>query len=305
MNVLYSSDDNYAQHLGASLYSLLSHNLSCGEISIYIIDNAISPSNRQKLQQISDCFPNSKIIWIDFQNWIERLKLNMPWKISISAYGRLFVGSMLPESVGRVLYLDSDTVINSALDQLWETDLSGFVLGAVQDSVGREAKQSVGLDLHDRYVNSGVLLIDLDRWRELGIEQKCMEFIADRSGSVVHHDQGVINGVLHHQIKILPIENNVMTIHYMLSTGKIQKYFGDLAEFYEEESVVRAKENPVVLHYTPSFTCHPWEKGCKHPYTGLYWESLKNTPWKNARANRNPGKWYVRLYEWRFRTFPL
>lgn len=26
MNVLYSSDDNYAQHMGVSIYSLLRHN---------------------------------------------------------------------------------------------------------------------------------------------------------------------------------------------------------------------------------------------------------------------------------------
>ena len=39
MNVLYSSDDNYAQHMGVSIYSLLRHNAEFENIRLYVIDN--------------------------------------------------------------------------------------------------------------------------------------------------------------------------------------------------------------------------------------------------------------------------
>ena len=50
MHIVYSSDDNYAQHLGASIYSLLMHN-SDAKIVIYVIDNGISCESKEKLQK--------------------------------------------------------------------------------------------------------------------------------------------------------------------------------------------------------------------------------------------------------------
>ena len=60
MNIVYSSDNNYAQHLGASIYSLLSHNSDI-EIVIYVIDNGISKDNKEYLHHnnIHIIFPYS------------------------------------------------------------------------------------------------------------------------------------------------------------------------------------------------------------------------------------------------------
>ena len=59
MHIVYSSDDNYAQHMGASVYSLLSHNAGSA-IVIYVIDNGISSDSKGKLQQIINQFPLSR-----------------------------------------------------------------------------------------------------------------------------------------------------------------------------------------------------------------------------------------------------
>ena len=54
MNVLFSSDDKYAQHLGVAIYSLLEHNTAFNKITIYIVDNDISDINKQKLNKTAD-----------------------------------------------------------------------------------------------------------------------------------------------------------------------------------------------------------------------------------------------------------
>ena len=59
MNVLYSSDDNYAQHMGVSIYSLLRHNAEFENIRLYVIDNDISPENRDKLREMVSRFSNA------------------------------------------------------------------------------------------------------------------------------------------------------------------------------------------------------------------------------------------------------
>ena len=93
LEVIFSSDDNYARHLGAALYSLLAHNREFGHINVYVIDNEIRPENRAKLEETAAAFPNASLIFIDFAPWRDNLRLNLAWPISLSSYARLFVGS--------------------------------------------------------------------------------------------------------------------------------------------------------------------------------------------------------------------
>ena len=196
MNVLYSSDDNYAQHMGVSIYSLLRHNAEFENIRLYVIDNDISPENRDKLREMVSRFSNAEIMFLPFLEWKEKLRLNMSWDISISSYARLFVGEMLPETVDRVLYADCDMIVCEPLRELWNTPLDGKVLAAVQDSISADTKAAVGLQAGMRYFNAGLLLIDLAEWRARKMGERCMSFIDGHGGNVVHHDQGVLNGVL-------------------------------------------------------------------------------------------------------------
>lgn len=305
MNILFSSDDYYAQHMGVAIYSLLSHNMSADEICIYVIDNEISTGNKDKLELIIKQFPNSQIIFIPFKKWKDSLTLNMAWNISISSYGRLFVGSMLPVEVCRVIYLDCDMVVRSSLEKLWNTDMSECALAAVQDDVTDGIKVAVTLSPGEQYFNAGMLLIDLEKWREEEIEDKCMNFIKERGGRVIHHDQGVLNGVFRNKWYRLPLEDNLMTIHYVFNRKQILKYFGEHSEFYSDVEITSAKQNPVILHYTPSFTSRPWVKGCNHPLRYLYWDILAKTPWAGAKPQKDNTRWYLKIINWKYRNLPF
>ncbi len=305
LRVIYSSDDNYAQHLGASVYSLLAHNRDFERVKVYIIENNISPGNKEKLISVADGFHNASMSFISFDRWRDSLKLDMPWHISVSAYARLFVSDMLSESIDRILYLDCDMIIASSLKKLWETELLDCLIGAVQDAVPDSVKLAVGLSAEDKYFNSGMLLIDLEKWRSENIQDKITAFLDEKKGRVIHHDQGVLNGVLKGRVKFVPLRYNLMTIHYILDLKHINKYFKNHAGFYGIEEIEKAKTEPAILHYTPSFTCRPWVKGCKHPFKSLYWQALSKTPWNGAKTERNTAKLKVRLVDFRYRNFPF
>ena len=302
LNVLFSSDNHYAQHLGAAMQSLLENNPDFTVIRIYVIDNEISDLSKEKLCSIASKYSNAAIFWISFEKWKSQLQLNMTWSISISSYARLFVAEMIPDDIDRVLYLDCDMIVCDSLQNLWDTDLRGCVLGAVQDSIGDSTKNAVGLLPDDQYFNAGMLLIDLAKWRNLSIGTKCFQYIEEKNGSVVHHDQGVLNGVLRNQWFRLPLCDNLMTIHFIFNRRRVIDYFGEHAEFYSEDEIMDAKEHPVILHYTPSFTSRPWCRDCKHPRKSLYWENLVQTPWKGTRPEKSKEKWYVKLINWRYRN---
>lgn len=302
LNVLFSSDNNYAQHLGVAMQSLLENNQDFTAVRIYVIDNEISALSKKKFCSIASKYSNAAIFWIPFEKWKTKLQLNMTWRISISSYARLFVAEMIPDEIDRILYLDCDMIVCDSLQNLWNTELKGCILGAVQDSIGDSTKNAVGLLPDDQYFNSGMLLIDLAKWRNLSIGTKCFQYIEEKNGSVIHHDQGVLNGVLRNQWFRLPLCDNLMTIHFIFNRRRVIDYFGEHAEFYSEDEIMDAKEHPVILHYTPSFTSRPWCRDCKHPRKSLYWENLVQTPWKGTRPEKSKEKWYVKLINWRYRN---
>ena len=305
MNILFSSDDNYARHMGVAIYSLLSHNTKVSKIRLFIVDNNISSENISKISQVISTFDNAELTFIPFEKWAENLHINMAWPISLSSYARLFVGEMLPGDIERLLYLDSDMLVCEDLSNLWNTELGDKMIGAIQDQVNGNAKTSIGLNLSDDYFNAGLLLFNLKKWRNEGMGEKCLNFIASYGGQVIHHDQGTLNGLLKDLWLRLPLKYNVMTIHYIMSQSKIKRYFRDKSSFYDLEEIEDAKLRPSILHFTPSFTSHPWELNCKHPKRDLYKCTQNETPWANYPLEDAKSPWYVKLINCYYRNFPI
>ena len=303
ITIVYSSDDNYILHAAASIVSLIENNETLGKINVYFIENNVSQKNKNKFENLMDTYKQLSIKWIDFSEWMQKLNLNMKWKISISAYARLFVAEMLDNNIDKVLYLDCDIIVNQSIEKLMDIDITNYYIGAVQDAVNDETKNSVGVQSGRPYYNSGMLLINLKKWREDNISETFLKFIEEHQGNVIHHDQGVINGVLKNKIYKLPLQYNVMTIHYIFNRKQIMKYYRESTEFYSEQEIKSAKNKPIILHYTPSFTVRPWIQGCKHPRRQLYWVNLNKTPWKNVEKQQNQEKWYIRIINYLYRNF--
>lgn len=89
--------------------------------------------------------------------------------------------------------------------------MAGYCVAGVQDNPALYALEAIGMDENDRYINSGVLLINLKQWRAERIEEKIIKMIQAHNGFVLHHDQGIINGVCKGKIKILPPKFNTMS----------------------------------------------------------------------------------------------
>ena len=305
MNVLFSSDNNYAQHLGVAIYSLLCNNHDESQVVVYVVDNDIQPENIFRLKEVVSVFTNASIEFIPFAKWKDSLHLNLGWPISLSSYARLFVASMLPMYVDKVIYLDCDMIITASLHELWNYNLGDNIIAAVQDAVSDRIKNAVGLRSEDLYFNAGMLLIDLKSWRAKQYEKKCIDFISNHNGQVTHHDQGVLNGVFRNVWTRLPIKYNVMTIHYFFNLRQINKYFENHSDFYSKDEIEEAKKTPAILHFTPSFTTRPWVKSCKHPKKQYYWQMLSNTPWLESVPEKDLSSIAVRFINWRYRKLPF
>ncbi|QGQ47220.1 glycosyltransferase family 8 protein [Metabacillus sediminilitoris] len=280
LNVVYSSDNNYAQHVGVSMTSLFENNDDFNNIDVYLIENNISLENKNNLKLICKNYKRT-IKFINFKEFSNKPKLNIGNSISISSYARLFLSSMLDDDINKVIYLDCDSIINSSLKDLWDLDLSKYFVAGVCDTVSDETKLKINMELYSPYLNAGMLLINLQKWREERVEEKFIKFIDSYKGQVFHHDQGTINGVLNNKFLILHPKYNSMSTYFSMSRKEIMQYYG-LKDYYSEEELKEAINYPVFIHYTPAFVNRPWIKGCKHPLASLYKKYLGLTPWEET-----------------------
>lgn len=122
--------------------------------------------------------------------------------LSPAMYLRLLVPGALPPEVERVLYLDCDTMCTNSLAPLFELDMGGVPLGAVRDPFNRRLLDMGGIpglatydhmDPYALYFNSGVLLIDVARWKECEVTETALAYLARHAHESRYPDQDALN----------------------------------------------------------------------------------------------------------------
>ena len=281
LNVLYASDNNFSPYLGVSLFSLLKHNtVDFKEINVYVLAKNISNDNKNKLNEIYNQFDNSKLIFIEDKEISEIVGKKVYATRASSSFSRLFAASFLDESINKVLYLDADSLISGSFKELWEKDISDYYVAGVLDIGPDYVKTSVGLDNDVKYINAGVLLINLDKWREEDIESKFIKFLEDYEMNVYNNDQGIINGVLSDKILIVDPKFNLMSPFLEIDYDDVIRWNG-LKNHYNKETIENALKNPVFLHFSAFMKGRPWFKGFNHPCSELYLGYANQTPFKD------------------------
>ena len=188
MNILYSSDENYAKYAMVSIASLLENNCDTDEIIIYFIADSLNIETMNKLNEIVNFF-HRKIIFIDASD----IDISFIRKTDFSpaGYYRLLVSELL--AVDKVLYIDSDTIIRKCLEELWTIDIKNYLVAGVKDTLEDFMAEGVGLDDNSSYINSGVMLLNFEMMRKINFNKRVAECFNRFDGYVPHHDQGVIN----------------------------------------------------------------------------------------------------------------
>lgn len=280
INVLYASDNNFSAVLGTALYSLFEHNKD-NEIQVYVISQQITQENKTRLRQVGTEF--CRAVTIIEQPDLESIlgKSIDVQRYSLSMFSRLIADSLLPDEVERVLYLDCDTIIQGNILPLWSTDLHGNTIGAVDDMRTFRYCRNLGMKRTSHYINSGVLLIDIKKYRELKWQKRMLDAIAKYDTYLEFPDNDLICKLMQDEIQLLPPRYNVISSMYMGDYNKCMKMRHPYL-YYTKSEFDEAKANPVVIHYTTcfAFVGRPWLQGCTHPRKEVFEECFKKTPWK-------------------------
>lgn len=193
------------------------------------------------------------------------------WRYSREAWYRVLLPELLPE-VARVLYLDADTLVLRALDTLWATALGGHTAGAVANPLypfmDTGFMHALGLNGPGTYFNSGMLLLDLDRWRAQNLTSALHEFVASHGAAQQWPDQNTLNAVLRGRWLSLAPEWNAQNVYFDLKNAQLP---------CTSEQAHRARSDPAIVHFVAPYK--PWDYLCKHRYRDNYFAHLAATPW--------------------------
>ena len=279
LNVVYASDEKFAEILAVSLESLMQTNPN---VTIYVLNNGMSQASVNKIRNQAKKYA-CDIQFMPLKELEEYAgrELSCQGKISKTAYFRLFMTEIVPNDVDNLLYLDCDTMVLNSLDELACFQLKG-ACGAVAEPTAKLMKKKISLKKDDIYFNSGVLLVNLKKWREENITQKFVDYMEKKNGKISFEDQGVINHVLRGQIDILPFKFNVTTQFFDFGFDGFSRMKKDIV-IYGEDEVNKGMRNPSIVHFTNSFASErPWVIGSYHKYTDRWRKYKVQTDWKDS-----------------------
>ena len=96
-----------------------------------------------------------------------------------------FISSLLPETVKKAIYLDCDLVVCKDLQSLWETDVKDLAVAMAPDLWYQDkgTLSRLGID-NGKYLNAGVIVMNLDYWRKNDVRNNLLSFIAEKGNEL-------------------------------------------------------------------------------------------------------------------------
>jgi lipopolysaccharide biosynthesis glycosyltransferase len=289
MDIVTCSDNRYILPTGVMMYSLCKNNPDTDIVFHVIVDDSVSPEQKADLEENIQAFSNSIICFytVDETALSAFPSLNNRADITKATYYRLLLTEILPDTVQKVLYLDGDIIVRKSLTLLWNVDLTGYALAAVTDSMSGKIEyyNRLKYPAERGYFNAGVLLINLDYWRQHAVLSTFNDFIEKRADDIVAHDQDVLNCVFCDQKLTLPIK-------YDLVSGYIWKK-REFDYWKVEQELLEALKDPVIVHFAAKDK--PWNSYQRkpHPFSSTWNLYQDQTKWRGVKTDYRP--WKLRL----------
>ncbi len=265
--------------LAVSLYSTIKWLAAPACTTIHLIDGGFTEKSRHRLEAI--CRRRG----VTFNWWkadnVLPAELMGTRHITKATYLRIMIPKLLPDTICRVVFLDSDILVMRDVVELAKADLQGHSIGAVREYAvaavshpfsGVKNWRELGLAADLPSFNAGIMVMDLERWRSQRVMERVMDYIRDHVADLGNGDQDALNAVLAHDWQPLGLEWNVQYALYYLETLGQWPWYQELLPRRRELT-----DNAAIFHFTG--TPKPWNHWCGHPATFAWTMGLLRSGW--------------------------
>jgi lipopolysaccharide biosynthesis glycosyltransferase len=272
-HLAFAVDESWAMPLAVALVSIGAR--LTAPATAWVVHDQMAPSTQQRVEESIEGLPVT-VRWCDATATPTHHRLPYHERFPRAMYARLLVPELVPQALDRVLYLDSDVIARDDVGDLVAHPLDGAVVGAVRDAWYPWCGTSPGLrgsgavDEAAPYFNSGVLLLDLEQWRELEITDRVLAHLR-RCPSTRFADQDAVNAVAVGRVReVAPRWNQQPSLH----TRR-----GRFRQIYDLDTIRAARLRPAIVHFAARVK--PWHARCGHPARADWYRELRRTAWRD------------------------
>ena len=254
--IFYACDDTFVKYTVVSLHSMIQNASKDRQYRVYVLHTGISPEMMEHVLALSN--ENFEISFDNVTSYLESISEKLPIRdyYSKTTYYRLFIAEMFPQ-YDKAIYIDSDTVVQGDVCELYDTDLGDAYVGACHeqamvqvDEYGTYTEKVMGISRHNIF-NAGMLLINCQQFRNRCVLDKFTRLLHEYN-FVVTQDEDYLNVICKDHV-------------YWLDQRWNTEIFGEIAYPIEEAKV---------LHYI--MTSKPWHyEDCRHG--DVFWKYAKQT----------------------------
>lgn len=261
MNILTAINKKYLPYFAAMVRSLAENNP--GEHTVYIATKEVTEEDLRPYREFIPERVSLRPIAFD-DGLLKGAPTEKRWPTEI--YYRIFASGYLPETVDRILYLDSDIIVKGDLSGLYDTELGDALFAATTNVHSRFLKWFIrvknGAKKDTVYVNTGVLLMNIALLRKEQDHDEVIRYINRRKFFLTLPDQDVISTLYGNRILLAD------GMKYNLNERKIRGYN---RRHKDKLDLAWVEKNATVLHYLGRNK--PWKpkyRGILKPYYDKY-----------------------------------
>jgi len=279
MDVVYITDESYVMPTSVSIVSLCTNVNQSKNINVYIICHGLSETSKNKFKKILFSNLNLKLIDVQEKSLAEIGKngfLIAGFHVSPSALLKFYLPKIFG-TLDKILYLDSDVIINKDISELWEINIADYYSAVVE----RPYFPTINFDklgiADEYYFNTGVMLMNLKLMRDVGLTEMLIEY--RKNGFNTLMDQDAFNSVMHGKIVKLDYKYNLGMMWFMRKQFDVINRDLFSGAYASEQQCL---DEQSIIHLSGGYK--PWKYNVPY-FTDLFMKYYKKSAYKKEDLN--------------------
>lgn len=206
-NIMLCVDSHYIKYIGVTINSIVILNPT-ERYAFHIFYDKLNDIDLEKLYKTNELYGCSINIYLFNTKAVSGLTtvVNSQSHVNVATLFRLIGFGVLPNEILKVLYFDSDILVNGNINEFWTNNMNGSIALVVEDVGNITHSKRINVQ---KYFNPGVMFVDLEKWNQLNLTEETINLLFD--GSIWRFmDQDVLNVVLNGKVIFISPKYNYM-----------------------------------------------------------------------------------------------
>ena len=249
MNILFSINHGFVNHMRDCIKSIIRFKSSDG-YDFYVMHSDLTNDDIEMLHDMEEKNIRFHLVYVS----ADKIKdFPQTGRYPAEIYYRIYASALLPDDLDRILYLDADIIVVNPLDELYNMSFDGnYILACthVRSFLTSVNLRRLGIEEKCPYVNSGVMLMNLDTLRNVQDFHEVEQFVELHKNDLTLPDQDIITALYGQHVGIID------SLKYNLSDRVLAFYNSTPGNYKIDLDWIQ--NNTVIIHYCGRQK--PWNK---------------------------------------------